>query len=169
MNPRDADAHYQLGLLHYRHRNLDAAQSYFDQALAIEPEDPDYHYFLGRVHEARGNWPSALGEYEATYRLNPEYALGDIFREVGKAYLHEKSLDKAVEFLRFFLSRRSSDPEGRYWLALALLEAGDRSEARVQLNTLLDQARATPRFFRRENREWIHRARVLLRGQTAEA
>ncbi len=169
LNPRNADAHYQLGLLHYRHRNLDAAQTYFDQALAIDPEDPDYHYFLGRVYEARGDWHSALGEYETTYRLSPEYALGDIFREVGKAYLHEKSLDKAAEFLRFFLSRRASDPEGRYWLAVALLEAGDRDEARIQLNTMLDQARATPRFFRKENREWIHRARMLLHNPATRA
>jgi hypothetical protein len=75
-------------------------------------------------------------------------------------------LDKAIEFLRFFLERRSSDPEGRYWLAIALKRCGKPDEMRVQLSAVLEQARTSPRFFRREKREWIYRARVLLRGQT---
>jgi tetratricopeptide (TPR) repeat protein len=166
LNPRDADAHYQLGLLHLQRAHLDAAQGYFEQALAIDPRDPDYHYFMGRVFEARGEWPRAMEEYEATYRLNPAYRLGDIFREVGKGYLHTDKLDKAIEFLKFFLERRSSDPEGRYWLAVALRRSGKLDEMRVQLSAILEQARTSPRFFRRENREWIYRARMLLRGQT---
>lgn len=166
LNPRDADAHYQLGLLHLQRAHLDAAQGYFEQALAVDPQDPDYHYSMGRAFEARGEWPRAMEEYEATYRLNPEYGLGDIFREVGKGYLHTDRLDKAIEFLKFFLERRSSDPEGRYWLAFALRRSGKLDEMRIQLNTILEQARTSPRFFRREKREWIYRARVLLRGQT---
>ncbi len=164
INPRDADAHYQLGLLHYQQRHRDAAQGYFEQALAIDPQDPDYHYFMGRVREARGEWPGAAEEYEATYRLNSEYGLGDIFREVGKGYLHTGRPDKAIEFLRYFLDRRGSDPEGRYWLAVALRRTGSDEEMRVQLNTILSQARTNPRFFRKEHREWIYRARVLLRS-----
>jgi tetratricopeptide (TPR) repeat protein len=166
VNPRDADAHYQLGLLHLQRAHLDAAQGYFEQALAIDPGDLDYHYSLGRVFEARGEWPRATEEYETTYQLDPKYRLGDIFREVGKGYLHTDRLDKAIEFLRFFLERRGSDPEGRYWLAIAFRRRGELDEMRVQLGAVLEQARTSPRFFRRENREWIYRARSLLRGQT---
>jgi tetratricopeptide (TPR) repeat protein len=164
VNPRDADAHYQLGLLHFRRGNWDAAEGYFHAALEIDPADPDYHYFKGRVLEARGDWARAAKEYETTYSLNPEYGLGDLFREVGKAYLHQDRPDKAIEFLRHFLSRRGSDPEGRYWLAVALQKTGKADEMRVQLHTILDQARSNPRFFRREHRQWICRTRTLLRG-----
>lgn len=168
LNPRDADAHYQLGLLHFRSSHLDAALGYFEKALAIDPQDPDYHYYTGRVFEAKEEWQKAADEYEKTYGLNPEYGLGDIFREVGKGYLHTDRLEKALEFLRFFLQRRGSDPEGRYWLAVALRKAGKADEMRAELNTILDQARASPRFFRRENRSWIYRARVLLHSQTSD-
>jgi tetratricopeptide (TPR) repeat protein len=164
VNPRDADAHYQLGLLHFRRGNWDAAEGYFHAALEIDPGDPDYHYFMGRVFEGRGDWSNAAKEYETTYSLNPEYALGDIFREVGKAYLHLDRPDKAIEFLQFFLARRSSDPEGRYWLAVALKKAGRADEMKIQLNTILDQARSHPRFFRKEHRQWIYRTRSLLHG-----
>jgi tetratricopeptide (TPR) repeat protein len=161
-NPQDADAHYQLGLVHLKRGNLEAAGRYFGNALAIDPGDADYHYYLGRVYEIRADWQRALEQYEETYRLNPEYALGDIFREVGKGYLHTGKLEKAVEFLKFFLENRSSDPEGRYWLAVASQKLGNTEQLQLQLRTVLEQARSNPRFFRRENRKWLYRARVLL-------
>jgi len=163
VNPRDADAHYQLGLIHLKRGNLGAAQRYFESALKIDPSDADYHYFLGRALEASEDWSKALEQYEETYRLNSQYGLGDIFREVGKGYLHTGSVDKAIEFFRFFLKDRGSDPEGRYWLAIALQHIGQADEMRTQLRALLEQARSSPRFFRRENRKWIYRARILLR------
>jgi len=163
-NPQDADAHYQLGLIQMKKGNLDAAQTCFADALEIDPNDADYHYALGRVYEKRADWTKALQHYEDTYRLSSEYGLGDIFREVGKGYLHTGMLEKAAEFLGFFLKSRGSDPEGRYWLAVALKKKGELQDMRVQLNTILDQARSNPRFFSKEKREWIYRARALLRG-----
>jgi len=163
LNPQDADAHYQLGLIHLKRRHLDVARRYFENALKIDPADPDYHYSLGRVHEMNGEWAGALEQYEETYRLSPEYGLGDIFREVGKGYLHTGNIEKGMEFLRFFLTKRNSDPEGRYWLAVALQKSGDIDQMRIQVNTILDQARSNPRFFRKENREWIYKARNMIR------
>jgi tetratricopeptide (TPR) repeat protein len=162
-NPQDADAHYQLGLIHLKRGNPDVARRYFDSAIKIDPADPDYHYALGRMHERSEDWVKALEEYEETYRLNPEYGLGDIFREVGKGYLNTGSVEKGIEFLSFFLAKRDSDPEGRYWLAIALQRSGDMEQMRMQLNTILEQARSNPGFFRRENREWLYKARTLIR------
>jgi tetratricopeptide (TPR) repeat protein len=168
VNPQDADAQYQLGLIYLKRRNLDAACRYFENALKIDPGDADYHYFLARAHELKGEWSSALEQYEETYRLNPEYGLGDIFREVGKSYLHVGNAEKAMEFLKFFLSKRGSDPEGRYWLAVALQKTGDSEQMRAQLHIIAEQARSNPRFFRKENREWIYRAREIIRDSRFE-
>jgi tetratricopeptide (TPR) repeat protein len=162
-NPQDADGHYQLGLIHLQRRNFDAAGRYFENALRIDPTDPKYHYSLGRAYELDGDWGKALEQYEATYRFQPEYGLGNIFREVGKGYLHTGNVKKGMEFLRLFLAKRDSDPEGRYWLAVALQKSGDLEQMRMQLNTILEQARSNPRFFRKENREWNYKARNLIR------
>jgi hypothetical protein len=163
VNPQDADAQYQLGLLCLKRRDLGAARKYFESALKIDPTDADYHYYLARTYELQGEWRQALEECEETYRLSPEYGLGDIFREVGKGYLHTGNVAKAIEFLEFFLSQRGSDPEGRYWLAVALQKAGDTEQMRAQLNMITEQARSNPRFFRKENRQWIYRARQMIR------
>jgi hypothetical protein len=166
INPQDADAHYQLGLIHLERRNLDAARKCFEKAIEIDPHDPDYHYFLGRAFELNEAWSPALQQYEETYRLNPEYRLGDVFREVGKGYLNTGNIDKGIEFLNHFLTQRSSDPEGRYWLAIALNKSGDTEQMRFQLHTIIQQARANPGFFRKEHREWVYRARMMLRDSS---
>jgi tetratricopeptide (TPR) repeat protein len=166
INPQDADAHYQLGLIHLERRNLDAAQKSFAKAIEIDPRDPDYHYFLGRAHELKEEWGPALERYEETYRLNPEYRLGDIFREVGKGYLNTGCIDKGIEFLNHFLAKRSSDPEGRYWLAIALQKSGNTEQMQFQLHRIIQQARANPGFFRKEHREWVYRARRMIRDSS---
>jgi tetratricopeptide (TPR) repeat protein len=168
LNPQDADAHYQLGLLQLKRGKLETARHHLESAIRIDPNDPDYYYFLGRTFEKKGDWAQALQQYEETYRLNPEYGSGDIFREVGKGYLHTGSIDKAIEFLNFFLSKRGSDPEGRYWLAVALKKAGDLEEMKAQLSMIIEQARSHPRFFKKENREWLYRARHMIRDSKFE-
>jgi tetratricopeptide (TPR) repeat protein len=163
LNPQDADAHYQLGLLHLNRGETVTALRHFQDAVGIDPKDPAYRYWLGRCHETRGDWAQAQESYEAVYSANPQFGHGDIVREVGKAYLHSGNVEKAMEFFRFFLQARSSDPEGRYWFAVALGKAGNTAQMRSELRTLMEHARSSPRFFRRENRKWIYLARILLR------
>ncbi|MDR0310452.1 MAG: tetratricopeptide repeat protein [Acidobacteriota bacterium] len=163
INPQDADAHYQLGRIGLDRGNPDAARGHFDAAVKITQQVAEYYYYFGLACERKKDWGKALECYEKAYRLDPEYGQGDIFREVGKAYLNTGSVEKGKEFLTFFLSRRGADPEGRYWLAAALLESGDADGAWFQLNMIIDQAKANPRFFRKRNREWIYRARNLMR------
>jgi hypothetical protein len=163
-NPQDTDALYQMGLIHFHQRHMDAAQDYFARAIKISSGQPEYHYFLGRAYEAKDNWYQAIEQYEITCRLNPDYRLGDIHREVGKGYLHTGNVEKGRELLELFLSRHSSDMEGRYWLAVAFQKLGVVEQMRFHLNVILEQARSQPLSFRQTNREWIYRARNLRRN-----
>lgn len=162
-NPQDADAHYQLGLIHWNRKCLDAAQDYFSRAIKLDPQKPEYHYWLGRTHELQNNWRLAMNHYEETYRLNPEYGQGSLYREAGKGYLHAGNVEKGREFLDLFLSRHSSDIEGRYWFAVAMKQVGDVEQMRFHLNVIREQARSSPGLFKKHNREWISRARELSR------
>jgi tetratricopeptide (TPR) repeat protein len=168
-NPLDADAHYQLGLIHWNRKSLDAAQDYFSRAVKIAPQKPDYHYWLGRTYELKNDWSLAMNQYEDVYRLNPEYELGSICREAGKGYLQTGNAEKGKEFLDLFLSRHSSDIEGRYWFAVAMQKSGDVEQMRFHLNVIREQARSSPGFFKKHNREWIFRARDLMRALNRES
>jgi tetratricopeptide (TPR) repeat protein len=168
-NPHDADAHYQLGLIYWNRKSLDAAQDYFLRAIKIAPQEPEYHYWFGRTCELKNDWRLSMNHYEEAYRLNPEYGLGIVCREAGKGYLHTGNVEKGREFLDLFLSRHSSDIEGRYWFAVAMQQAGDVEQMRFHLNVIREQARSSPGFFKKHNREWIFRARDLMRDLKRES
>jgi tetratricopeptide (TPR) repeat protein len=162
-DPQDMEAHYRLGELHLKRGNLDAARGYFEKALRIEPDNPVAHFFLGRVHTLTEEWSLALRHYEATRRIDPGFSRNEILRETGKCCLHAGETGKAVEALERFVAQRGDDPEGRYWLATALGKTGDRDMMIYHLNVLLEQARAQPGIFRKQNREWIYRAGKAIR------
>ena len=163
VNPRNADAHYQLGRISLDRGDPAAARGYFEEAVNITQDVAEYFYYFGVACARKNDWDTALDCYEKAYRLDPEYGQGDIFREVGKAYINTGSMEKGKEFLEFFLKRREADPEGRYWLAVALQKTGELERARFQLTFIVEQAKANPRFYRKRNREWIYRARNLVR------
>src|ERR1051325_11959664 len=49
LNPADASAHYNLGLIHQSRGELDEAKARFERALEIDPEEIDAAYQLGRI------------------------------------------------------------------------------------------------------------------------
>ena len=169
-NPEDADSCFRMGKLLLKRGNADESSGYFEKALRIDPENPDYGYYLGRAFEKNGQWSRALQFYEETYRKNPEYAFGDICRELGKAYVQVGAVDKGLELLTLFLKKRDTDPEGRYWLAVALQKSGNTAQMIGELNLIMDQIRMSPRSFLKANRYWAYRVRDMLReARTSDA
>src|SRR5262249_57936513 len=68
LNPRDADAHYQLGLIYQQRRQNSLAQERFLKAIEIDPSEPDAYYQLGRMAHAQREDESALRSYQAAAR-----------------------------------------------------------------------------------------------------
>ena len=161
---QDAEAQRRTGMMQLQLGRLKAAAASLGQAVQLRPDLPEYHYDLGRIFEAGGDWPAALARYEAARDLAPDCCQGNVMREAGKGYLHTGATDKAVELLRSFLREHASDPEARYWLSVALQKADCTEEMSIQLHTLLEQARSNPSQSRKENREWVLRARAMVRN-----
>jgi tetratricopeptide (TPR) repeat protein len=163
---QDPEAQHRVGMMQVQLRRLDAAAASLERALSIRPDVPEYEYDLGRVHESRGDWEAALAHYENARGLAPGCCQGKALREEGKACFHTGDTEKALELLRSFLGEHASDPEARYWLAAALGRNDCAEEMRIQLHTLLEQARSSPRLSRTVNREWVLRARALIRSES---
>ncbi|MGI8786123.1 MAG: tetratricopeptide repeat protein [Acidobacteriota bacterium] len=154
INPRDSDAHYQIGLLHLGRRRFDQAAEAFKRAVEMDPEDPDYAYSLGVVLLEQGRPRDAFDAFEKVYYKKPDYGFGDIKREIGKTYFLLDMLDEAEKFLLEFLEEREPDAEGRYWLARVYAKRGDLEQARRELAILLDRQRTFNKFRVRETRRW---------------
>ena len=61
LNSQDADAHYQLGLIHLKRGNLDVARRYFENALKIDPAIGwDAEWVLAKAYYQTGRYEDSL-------------------------------------------------------------------------------------------------------------
>ena len=64
LNPADASAHYNLGLIHQSRGELDAARERFERAIQIDDEEIDAHYQLGRIARQQKRFADAMKNFE---------------------------------------------------------------------------------------------------------
>ena len=170
VNPHDADARYQLGLIYQQRRDYTRARECFEQAVAIDPKEPEAQYQLGRTLRALGDPLAALEHLKAAAAIDNKVAQSEPLREIGAACLdlgNEPGRNQeAVDVLREYTNRRNFDPEGLYWFGLALSRVGDVPAAREALQQAIEAAKTAPPQRRRQVGQWGGKASKLLRQLT---
>lgn len=163
VNPRDADARYQLGLIYQQRRNFTEARKCFEEAIAIDKQEAEPHYQLGRVLRAQGQLPEALEQLKTAAAIDNKLAQSEVLRETGATLLDLGRDAEAKDILREYTNRRNFDPEGWYWLGLALSRLGDNAGAREALGQSIESVRTAPPHLRRQVSRWESASRKLLR------
>ncbi len=154
LNPRDSDAHYQLGLIHQHRGQLDEASARFAKAVEISPNEVDAHYQLGRIARQQKRLEDAIRHFEEVVRRDPSHARHEIWREVGGTYLEAGQFEHAQQMLTRFVEHRPYDPEGLYALGLAHRGLGDKERAIELFKRCIEAARTTPHYRQHEVRRW---------------
>jgi hypothetical protein len=154
INPRDAEAHYQLGLIHLHRRQLDEAAARFARAVEIDPREVDAHYQLGRLARGQGRFEDARRHFDAVVSRDERHASHEIWREVGGTYLDSESYEHARWALAKYVEQRPHDPEGLYMLAMALSRLGQAEPAREMFRRCVEAVDTMPRYFRRKPGRW---------------
>ncbi len=165
LNPADASAHYNLGLLHEQRRELEAARERFQRAIEIDPEETDAHYQLGRIARAQGRLPDAIAHFGEVVTRDDAHAQHEIWREVGATYLAAGQYADARDALRRFLERRHSDPEGLYLMGRAVFGLGNPREAKEWMQRCVESVRTAPAYKYRADKRWLNEAQQFLRTQ----
>lgn len=163
LNPHDADAHYQLGLLQLRRRNLREAEARFRKAAQIDPQDADYSYQLGVVLRDAGRFAEALEYLRRAASLDGKVAGYQVWRAIGGVELRLGHHAESLAALRRYLEHRQYDPEGLVYYGEALAATGQAAEARSAFEKALESVATMPRHRRGEMRVWAGRARGGLR------
>jgi tetratricopeptide (TPR) repeat protein len=163
LNPADASAHYNLGLIYQQRGEIEAAVNSFQRAIEIDPEDADSHYQLGRIKRERGQLTEALSHFEKVVSLAPAHSQYEVWRETALVYLAAKQHEDALGMLDRFLAERPSDAEGRYWRGLALAHLGRAAEAAEEMRNCIESVRTAPAYKYRSERRWLHLAQNFLR------
>jgi tetratricopeptide (TPR) repeat protein len=162
LNPRDSEAHYQLGLIYQQRRQLAEAKERFLKAVEIDRGEVDAHYQLGRIARSERRFPEAILHFEEVVRRDPTHSRHEVWREIGATYAESGDNEHARWSLEKYVAQRPHDPEGLCRMGEALEATSDREAARDHLRRAIEAADTMPPFRRREAAEWKRRAKRRL-------
>lgn len=164
INPRDADAHYQLGLIHLQRRQLAEARQRFARAVEIDPREIDAHYQLGRLARGEKRLEDARKHFDAVVTRDERHASHEVWREVGATYLESESYEHARWALQKFVDQRPHDPEGLYRLGMALVGLGQKEAAQPMFRRAVEAVDTMPRYLQRKAGPWRKMALQQIAG-----
>jgi tetratricopeptide (TPR) repeat protein len=165
LNPADASARYNLGLIHQQRHEYEQARAEFRHAIEIDPEEIDAHYQLGRISRAEGKLAEAIEHFGQTVARAPQHAQHEVWREIGATYLAAGQHADALDALDRFLAQRTSDPEGLYLKGRALAGLGRMREAVEAMRACVEAVRTAPAYKYRADKRWLNEAQQFLRTQ----
>ena len=164
LDPRSADGHLLLGIAYstWGSKELKGeAVGEFRQALDLNPRLVQVRFFLAHLYLDLGRAVRAREELEAALAQtpgNPEFLalLGESERQL-------KNPSRAVEVTRQALQADSTFAPARFYLGLALLDAGQRDEAIKELEQVVRAGAPVTDAYRALGSAYIEA------GRTAEA
>ena len=154
VNPKDADAHVQLGLIYQQRRQDAKAFEHFTKAIEIDPEEIDANYQLGRIAREKNELQDALNHFAIVVEQDDKYSLNEIWREIGATYLTANMYKEAADALEKYVDRRQVDPEGLYYFGKALKGLGNNDRAREMFEQAVDSVKTSPAYRRRDIQKW---------------
>jgi tetratricopeptide (TPR) repeat protein len=163
INPRDASAHYQLGLIYQYRRQYAEAISRFEKAVQIAHDETDAHFQLGRIAREQGRLQDAINHFGVVLEQDDKHAQSEIWREIGATYLAASMFREAKDALDKFIDRRPYDPEGLYHYGKTLEQLEQRDSAREFFGRCVEAAKTMPSYRYREHRKWDKLAREQLK------
>ena len=125
----------EQGLKALDEKRYAAAIDSFTQAVAADPKDYSLHFNLALAFSLMGKHAEAIPEYKKTLELKP--GLFEAELNVGISLLREKLPADAVPFLTAAAAQNAKQYRPNYYLAAALLGAGDPAKAEQFFNAAL--------------------------------
>jgi tetratricopeptide (TPR) repeat protein len=167
VNPRDAEAHYQLGLVYQHRRQTTEALKHFTRAIEIDPHERDARFQLGRIAREQNRLQESLDHFSIVLAQDDHYAHHEIWREVGATYVAAAMFDEAREALARYIERRPFDPEGLYYLGRSLKELGHAQESQEMFARCIEAVKTMPYYRRSQVRHWRKLAQSQLSSRPA--
>jgi tetratricopeptide (TPR) repeat protein len=164
LNPADASAHYNLGLIHQSRGELDQARERFERALQIDDGEIDASYQLGRIARQQKRYGEAIQNFEHVVTRDPAHSQHEIWREVAATYIAAGQFEDARNALEQFLEHRPSDPEGLYLMGRAHAGLGHKREATNLMQACIEAVKTAPAYKYRASKRWLNEAQQFIKG-----
>ena len=164
LNPADASAHYNLGLIHQQRGEVEAARERFERAIQIDDEEVDAYYQLGRIALQQKRFADAVKNFEQVVARDPAHSQHEIWREVGATYIAAGQFEDARDALERFLEQRPSDPEALYLMGRAHAGLGHRREAASSMQACIEAVKTAPAYKYRADKRWLNEAQQFIKS-----
>ena len=164
LNPADASAHYNLGLIHQSRGELEAARERLERSLQIDDGVLDASYQLGRIARQQRRYADAIQNFEHVVAGNPAHSLHEIWREVAATYIAAGQFEDARTALDQFLEHRPSDPEGLYLMGRAHAGLGHKREATSLMQACIEAVKTAPAYKYRSGKRWLNEAQQFIKS-----
>jgi hypothetical protein len=162
INERDAEAHYQLGLIYQRRRQFSEAAARFKRAVEIDPKEPDANFELGRTAREDGRLQDAINHFNAVVTHSDKFRQSEIWREIGATYLAAGMYQEAHQALEKYVDRRPYDPEGLFHFGETLRNLGADQRAQEMYKQCIQAVKTMPYYRRNEVSKWSRLAQAKL-------
>ena len=163
LNPADASAHYNLGLIHQQRGEVEAARERFERAIQIDDDEIDAHYQLGRIALQQKRFADAVKNFEQVVSRDPAHSQHEVWREVGATYIAADQFEDARNALERFLEHRPSDPEALYLMGRAHAGLGHRREAASLMQACIEAVKTAPAYKYRADKRWLNEAQQFIK------
>ncbi|MGB9180485.1 MAG: tetratricopeptide repeat protein [Pyrinomonadaceae bacterium] len=169
INPRNAEAHYQLGLIYrHRHQTTEAIER-FKRAVETDARETDAHFQLGCIAREQGRLQEAIEYFGTVVAQDESHARNEIWREIGATYLSANMSEEAREALERYVERRPYDPEGLFYFGQAMEKLGHKEQAQDAFGRCIEAVKTTPYYRRSQVHKWRKLAQKQLSAFTGNA
>ena len=86
IDPRNADAYYNLGVYYFNSKDVDNAERFFERAVQVG-NSADAHLYLGHIYQSKGLLDKAIAEYRL--RIRHSRGLDDTYADEARKRLFE--------------------------------------------------------------------------------
>jgi tetratricopeptide (TPR) repeat protein len=111
-DPRNADAHAQLGNVYFDAERWDDAIQWYERSLAINPSDPNVSTDLGVSYYYTNRTDEALAQFERSLTIDPEHTKTLLNKGIVLAF-GKQDLAAAAEEWKKVVTLAPDSPEGQ--------------------------------------------------------
>ena len=134
------------------------------RAAAGEPASAEWQYRLGQALAARGEHAEAALALERATEIDEEHAFGAALLALSAARLELGETGRAIDCAERFERNHGPSPESAYRRGLAYKREGRRGEAARAFDGVVELAKRSARYQRRDSNRWALRARLARLG-----
>jgi len=136
LNPKNADALNNMGLVLMEQEKFEEARSYIAKAIEVRPDHKESHQNLGIILYNQHKLAEAVAHWHEALRIDPDYFEPHV--TLGLARLEVGKFKEANGHFRHAIRLSPNDPFMHYYLGLTFDQLGDRTHAAVQYGRALE-------------------------------